>query len=250
MPKTNEIEFNHFRCLLYGRTGIGKTTMLGTAPKPFIVATEDGLIPLFGQGLEFKKVDSLSELRVVFQELAKDKEYETICLDSLTALCDLILSEVEKELGTDEAMRTYPVVRSKLWNVVMGFLKLPKHIIMTATETKSQDGVALPSMVGGKLCEDLARPFDFVHYMCFGAKDNNVVIYTGRHRDCLAKDRTGKMGQSHPYFSGFYEDMISAVFGGVKSKAPARTNPPDPETAPKKEEETDFEIDDGIPHDL
>lgn len=254
MPKTSQIELKFFRCLLYGRTGIGKTTMLGTAPKPFIIATEDGLTPLFGQDLEFKRVNSLAELRVLFSVLAKDKVYETICLDSLSALCDLVLAEVEKELGTDEAMRTYPVVRSKIWNVVTGFLKLPKHVIMTATETKSQDGTALPSMIGGKLCEDLARPFDFVQYMAFGAKDDEVVIHTGRHRDCLSKDRTGELGQSHKYCAGYFEDLISTVFGGVENKAPARNNPPNPETAPKKEEKKDenldFQIDDGIPHDL
>ena len=235
MPSTKSLELKYFHCLLYGRIGIGKTTLLGTAPKPFIIATEDGLTPLFNHNIDYQLIKKSEELRNLWMMLSKS-DYETVCVDSLSALSDMILAEIEAETGTDEAKTTYPLLRSRLWKIVMGYLKLPKHVIFTATETRSDDKPVLPSVTGAKLCEDIARPFDFVQFMDFN-KDGNVVIHTGRHRYSVAKDRTGEIGAEQKYYPAYFEDIIMTCMGIPQNEAPAK-NPkatPDPAKAPKQE---------------
>lgn len=231
MPSTKDLELKHIKCLLYGRTGIGKTTLLGTAPKPFIIATEDGLTPLARHSLEYIRIQKSEELRQLWLMLSKS-DYETVCIDSLSALSDMLLAEIETETGTDEARTTYPLLRSKLWKIISGYLKLPKHVIMTATETRSDDKPVLPSVHGAKLCEDIARIFDFVHFMDFG-KDDNVIIYTSRHRYSVAKDRTGELGREHPYHVAYFEDMIRTVVGEPANLSESREKEPNPKTKPK-----------------
>ena len=224
MSSTNDLKTERFKCLLYGRTGIGKTTLLGTAPKPFIIATEDGLQPLSDLKIDYQRITATVMLKQLWLDLQKSG-YETICIDSLTALSDMILVEVEKETGSEEAMTTYPLVRTKLLKIINGYLKLPKHIIMTATETRSDTNKpVLPSVIGGKLCEDLARLFDHVQFMDFGGKEDSVVIHRTRHRYSVAKDRTRQLGSGEPakYTAGYFDDVIATINGTID------TNPPPP----------------------
>lgn len=235
MPNTKDLTPKYFRCLLYGRTGIGKTTLLGTAPKPLILATEDGLQSLSAQDVSFRTIKTLGDLRKTFSLLVNDKIYETICLDSLTALCDIVLADVERESGSDEARTTYPLLRTKVWNIVAHLLKLPKHVIMTATETGGDGNKPyLPSMIGSKLCEDIGRPFDHVHYMTFGSEDK-VVIHVSRHRDSVAKDRTGELGKDPVHYArAYFVDAIETIIGPTMHQSEQEKNPPDPKKAPKK----------------
>lgn len=248
MPSTNNLRLVPLRCLLYGRTGIGKTTLLGTAPKPFIIATEDGLEPLSSQKIDYQRITSTVELKQLWLDLSRSNNgYDTVCIDSLTALADLILSEVEKETGAEEAMTTYPLVRTKLLKIINGYLRLPKHVIMTATETRGDNKPVLPSVIGSKLCEDLARLFDHVQFMDFGSKEDSVIIHRSRHRYSVAKDRTGQLG-SEPakYTKGYFDDVILTITGSLnveKPKAPAPETKPEPKPEPKKEEKKEKKSD-------
>ena len=242
MPTTKDCVLKTFKCLLYGRTGIGKTTLLGTAPKPFIIATEDGLAPLFTHDLQYKLITKSSELKQLWLDL-KNSPYETVCIDSLSALSDMMLAEIEQETGSDEARVTYPLLRSKLWKTVLGYLKLPKHVIFTATETRSDDKPVLPSVTGAKLCEDIGRPFDFVQFMDFG-KDDNVVIYTSRHKYSVAKDRTGELTKENKYYPTYFQDIISTVVSlpDADKQAPALNVTLDESKAPTAKPEQPKEV--------
>ena len=235
VTNTKDLTPAPFRCLLYGRTGIGKTTLLGTAPKPFVIATEDGLEPLRRHSIDYARIKESEELKQLWLDV-RDGKYETVCIDSLTALCDMLLVEVENETGVNDAMTTYPLVRTKLLRIINGYLKLPKHVIMTATETRSDSNKpVLPSVIGAKLCEDIARLFDHVQFMDFG-KDDRVEIHFSRHRYSVAKDRTGELRRDEPYYycAGYFEDIIACIHGTPDSRAPAKKTPPDPKQAPVK----------------
>ena len=239
LASTQDFTPNYFRCLLYGRTGIGKTTLLGTAPKPFIIATEDGLEPLSNLDLKYRRIYNSEDLRQLWTAL-QASTCKTVCIDSLTALSDMLLAEIEQETGSDEAMKTYPILRSKLLKIINGFLQMKKHIIMTATETRSDDKPVLPSVIGSKLCEDLGRLFDHVHFMDFSSRSSEgtsdqVVIHRSRHRFSLAKDRSGELGTGvGKYCAGYFDDVIGQIFGkSSDTLPPAVKNPPNPKTEPK-----------------
>jgi len=43
---TTEAKTQGINVLVYGRAGVGKTTLIRTAPKPIIISIERGLLPL------------------------------------------------------------------------------------------------------------------------------------------------------------------------------------------------------------
>ena len=86
------------RLLIYGCEGIGKTTLLASAPNPIIVPTEDGLDQIdcsaFPLSKTFKEfMDNLNAL------LHENHDYKTVGIDSGDWLERLIWDQVCKDFG-------------------------------------------------------------------------------------------------------------------------------------------------------
>lgn len=82
------------RVMLYGVEGIGKTTFAASAPKPVFICTEDGLGSL--QVDHFPICTNASEVLDAIGALATQKhDFQTVVLDSVDWLDNLIWSEVE-----------------------------------------------------------------------------------------------------------------------------------------------------------
>jgi len=83
------------RVVVYGDSGVGKTTFATSAPSPIVLQTEDGLgqidVPHFPLATSFD--DVLSAIGALFQE---DHEFKTLVVDSLDWLEPLIWQDVCK----------------------------------------------------------------------------------------------------------------------------------------------------------
>lgn len=89
ITKTDDIGTNGLTCLLYGESGIGKTTMLGTLPgRTLIIDIEGGTSVLRRQSIDTIQVPAdLANLREVFAYIGRDElAYDNVCLDSATEL--------------------------------------------------------------------------------------------------------------------------------------------------------------------
>ena len=118
------------KCLVYGCSGVGKTTLCATAPKPLILAAENGLLSIKEHALPYVSINSLVELSQVLDELVGiDDEYETICLDSISEVVDHCLFGVENKLRSRDARHVYPEVRSMILRIMKKLISLPQHII-------------------------------------------------------------------------------------------------------------------------
>ena len=81
--------------VLYGKPGIGKTTLAAQAPGPVFIQTEDGLtsphlewVPTFGVLQSYEQV--LETLGVVYENAAA-QNWKTVVLDSLDRLNPLVI---------------------------------------------------------------------------------------------------------------------------------------------------------------
>lgn len=183
--------------LLYGRSGIGKTVALSTAPNPFIISAENGLGSIIDREIPYSQVSSLTELQDCYRWLTKTPEgleYETICIDSLSAVCDFVYTDCRERVGS-QATVLYPELRLAVIPIIRAFCRLPRHFIATAHETHkvTQQGiVAGPSVNGGKLTEELPYLFDQVFHYTMDFKDKRTVL-TDANLGGIAKDRSGKL---------------------------------------------------------
>lgn len=84
-------------CTITGDSGLGKTTLAATFPKPIFIRAEDGLqaIPHDMRPDAFPVITCEADLWSQLGSLIKeDHEYKTVCLDSVTALERLFVQSV------------------------------------------------------------------------------------------------------------------------------------------------------------
>jgi len=86
------------RVVLYGTPGIGKTSFGASAPKPIFIQTEDGASALSVAKFPLAKSfeDVLGALNVLATE---DHDYQTVVIDTLDKLEELIFAQVAKDKG-------------------------------------------------------------------------------------------------------------------------------------------------------
>lgn len=88
------------RILVFGVSGIGKTTLCSEAPNPIFIQTEDGLGMI--QSDAFPLAKSYEEVREALGSLINDEhDYKTLVMDSLDWLEPLIQQEVCRQQGVD-----------------------------------------------------------------------------------------------------------------------------------------------------
>ena len=181
--------------LLYGRAGIGKTCALAYCPKPIILSAEGGLLSLQSLDIPYVTIGSPADLREVYAWLRKSeegKQYQTICIDSISEICDLAFVDCKNRVGNDPAT-LYPELRSSVLPILTAFRSLPRHFVATARETTKQlkrEQLTMPSVIGNKLSDDLPYVFDVVLHYTLDSDDNRIV-YTNTDCGSVAKDRTG-----------------------------------------------------------
>ena len=186
--------------LAIGRTGVGKTHFLCSCPNPFIInadrkeaETAKKFSNLHGKAVPLYDVNGWADMQKVvrwFEEaVAKGKTeldgatlllspvqeglynvtldeaelpIETICLDGLTDLYDMLMEDIRKRDGTTLDGPTHPGQYQRAHNQFEGMMhrlrKLPFHIVCAGMEHVDKDeltgdvrgGVDLPGKMGVK----------------------------------------------------------------------------------------------------
>jgi phage nucleotide-binding protein len=144
MPITitnTDSECNFVKLLVYGDSGVGKTTLIKTAPKPIIISTESGLLPLSGLNIPVIKVSTYEELCEAFEYVTDANNghlFETICLDSITDLAESILTAYKKE--TKDPRQAYGRINDDIAEIIRAFRDIETHhVYVTAKMNRVED---------------------------------------------------------------------------------------------------------------
>lgn len=189
------------KTLVFGRAGVGKTSLCATAPKPLIISVESGLLSLREYDIpviEAKTFADLEEAYTFVTESEHAKEFETVCLDSITEIAEVVLAH-EKANAADPR-QAYGELQVKMMNICRAFRDIRgKNIYFSAKQASVKDdmtgvttyGVSMP---GTKLGPQMPYLFDEV--MCLRAEKNekgevirSLQSFTDLQYDC--KDRSG-----------------------------------------------------------
>ncbi len=182
------IEQDKLKLLIYGKTGSGKTTACAKLPKPIILLTEiNGLASIrrANPDADVMMIKSWTEFKYTLvaleNQLAQGNcPYESIVLDSLTNLQEMIIEEVKVETGSDHLEykgwgmainRTVTAVKS------VNILALHSAVICLADEYMDGDKRCIaPSVAGKKLPGQLGNYFSLVFYQYVRVKDEKSVF--------------------------------------------------------------------------
>lgn len=107
------------RLLVYGNHGVGKSTFGANAPNPIFIITEDGLgvldVPHFPLAQSFDSV-----IEAIGALYAEDNEFQTVVIDSLDWLDNLIWQDINKKYDAkDLAYGKGAVIATDYWRQVL-----------------------------------------------------------------------------------------------------------------------------------
>lgn len=199
------------KALLVGRAKTGKTTFAGTFPKPFFINTDKGMVSLKGKNIPYITIERMTEenkknpdyltrwldVRQILVDLKmQEGEYweglasykpETIVLDSISALSDLMEAEIicdppdKKDRSDTLFLSDYNIIQRRMFSLIDLLRELPYHVIATSGIDVSQDELGRmlenPSATGNKLGPKIPHFFDEVYYHEYD-KDNKVWTLT------------------------------------------------------------------------
>lgn len=193
---TKNISSSGVKILVYGTSGAGKTTLIKTLPKPIILSAEAGLMALRNFDLPFIEITDLESLKEAYSWLYDNADYESIALDSISEIAEVILS-VEKKKNKDPRA-AYGAMQDQITEIIRAFRDIPnKNVYFSSKIEKAQDetGKILysPSMPGNKTGQALPYFFDEVLALRAEKTEDGIVRMLQTQNDgiWMAKDRSG-----------------------------------------------------------
>ena len=212
--------------LVYGKAGMGKTYLCSTAPNPLIISTESGLLSLKDFDLPVIKITSIKDMYDAYEfitESSECKKFETICLDSITDIAEVML--IAHKRGEKDPRQAYGKLADDMADMIRGYRDMPeKHVYFTAKQSRIVDadtGIAAyqAGMPGNTLKEGIAYFFDEVACIRMGELDDGETYrYLQLHPDIKydCKDRSGELDkQEKPDLT----NLINRCLGNKKQEA-------------------------------
>lgn len=211
------------KCLVYGDAGVGKTTLCATAPSPFIISAEAGLLSLRHVSVPYVEVSSMRDLEEAYRWLtssADARHVRTVCVDSLSEVAEVCLTSSKE--STKDGRKAYGDYADDMLGLVKGYRDLPdKNVVMTAKLRQQKDEwtgalVAGPGAPGRQVGPELPYLFDEIFFMGAGRDPATGAAYrylqTQPDGRVAAKDRSGALEAVE------YPDL-SAIFAKVGAVA-------------------------------
>lgn len=235
---TSDVADKKTKILLWGPPGTGKTHFIGTAPNPFVIAAEDGVLTLHKYDIPYFKLDDTmavyeQTLRIIEsaikKEVIKDDEgnvivdftkIETICIDSIWMLNSRLTREIKDETGKSKFQHDqWGLLLDRIQKVVLDLLESDFHVICTMGEAIKTDELdekekQVTFNMQGSFRNQIAYLFDLNLYMTkesFG-KRTNYKLFTTDENNRSAKSRVALPKEIvDPTFDKIYKPLLDAL---------------------------------------
>lgn len=168
IKSTRGLHAEGVKCLVYGHAGSGKTTLIPTMPSPIVLSAEGGLLSIAGADVPYIEIGSMESLMEAYQwltESAEAKDYQSIALDSISEIAEVVLAEELRK--SKDGRAAYGELNNVMAGMIRAFRDIPgRHVYFTAKCEKAQDEsgrmLYAPSMPGKSLTMQLPYYFDLV----------------------------------------------------------------------------------------
>lgn len=220
ITSTKDHSTHGVKIMVYGSSGGGKTRLCGTAPSPIIISAESGLLSLAEVDIPVIEVNTVEDVNDVYNwaiSSEEAKKYDTLCLDSITEIAEVLLTTFKAE--DKDARAAYGRLADEMTKTIRSFRDLKgKNVYFTAKQVTLTNDVGVtsyvPSMPGKTLLNGLPFFFDEVLSIQLGKLENGtqyryLQTFSDRQRDC--KDRSGKLDQKE-------EPNLQKIFNKISGK--------------------------------
>lgn len=225
------------KVLIWGESGMGKTTLCASAPRPLIISAESGLLSLNQKNLEkvypqdgsvtrspipvmqITTVQDLTDCYNWLTSAAEAKGFDTVCIDSISEIGEVVLNNAKRVVK--DPRQAYGELIEKMETAIRAFRDLPnKHVYMAAKAESAKDeltGIIKygPSMPGSKLGQKLPYFFDEVFQLAVNKTPTGQqyrFLRTQPDLQNIAKDRSGALEAiEEPHLTKVFNKILSGV---------------------------------------
>lgn len=255
-PTTTKI-----KALIYGASGVGKTSFAGTAKNVIFASAEGGLLSIADKLPNYVEIKSLQDLKDLYRYLLTNTHnFETLVIDSITEINEVIKLGIEKKTGRPMQLQDWGVLAKDIKSILREFRDLaetpkadspnqykPINVLFIAQETveAQEEGGTISKIVpslNGKASTEIAYFMDIVGYLTIDKNGVRKVITASNPR-LLTKDRTGLIGnETEVSFQAWIEivknmkvEVAEKVVENIKEEnSPKTVAPAQTTTAPAK----------------
>lgn len=168
LKSTKGLHANGVKCLVYGHAGSGKTSLIPTLPAPVALSAEGGLLSISGADVPYIEIASMANLMEAYTWLTESAEaqaFESVALDSISEIAEVVLAEELKR--NKDGRAAYGELNTVMAQMIRAFRDLPgRNVYFTAKCEKAQDETGRmlysPMMPGKSLSQNLGYFFDLV----------------------------------------------------------------------------------------
>ena len=199
IKNTKEVHADGVKVLLFGTSGIGKSSQLGELDgKTLILSAESGLLVLKDKDIDVIDIESIAGLAEVYTAIKDGQlKYDNICIDSLSEIGDVLINELEADDYYGDPSNSFPKwgeYSKRIIKIVKMFRDLKGYnVFFTALSEPVESGGSikyLPMIPAKKSQAKLVSLFDEVYYYAYD-KDGNRVIHTTGSNMYEGKSRGG-----------------------------------------------------------
>ena len=181
---TDETAHKKLNILVWGLPGSGKTHFAETAPRPFLINTDKGELTMHKSHIPFVTIDGTMQVYETIMSILDDarkgkanevvdfKEIDTIILDSVWKLSDLLLEEIMEEANNSGKANydNWGELLTRMSKIIDGFTASNFHFIATSGEATRQDEMDAEEKIvtfnfSGSYRNRLPYSFDFNLYL-------------------------------------------------------------------------------------
>ena len=204
---------HYVRCTIYGWSWVWKTVFGGTAPKPIFASSEAWLLSVVSTlwyAPDYVNITAIADLQELYKHLKETKKYQTLVIDSLTEINEIIKTNMEKKLWRSLQIKERWEISRKIKEIIAWLKCLPMHVIIICQEkiVNDEDSIAqIVPMLNGKNATEIAYMMDIVGYMYLD-KEWHRHITTHPSQKIVSKDRSWTIGHDAPLN---FTDWVSAI---------------------------------------
>lgn len=216
IKSTKDVAVDGIKLVIYGGSGVGKTSLAKGLPRTIILSAEHGLLSLQDYDIPYIEVNTLKDVDDAYKFLKNNDDYDNIILDSVSEIAESVLTKHKSDPDIKDGRQVYMKLADSMGAMIRNFRDLKgKNVVLIAKMKRIEDestGIVTftPWLPGQVLPHGLPYLVDEVFAMHIDRKGERY-LQTSADRKYPCKDRSGRLDAKE-------QPNLAEIFEKIKSK--------------------------------